>query len=76
MTKEISINLHIAACIYIEQQNFEYAQFILESIQEIDSLNTDSQANIMATWGLWYFRNININFDTSLKEGINYYEKE
>ena len=28
----------------------------------------------MATWGLWYFRNIN-NFDTSLKEGINYYEK-
>lgn len=73
--KEISINLHIAACIYIEQQNFEYAQFILESIQEIDSLNTDSQANIMATWGLWYFRNIKINFDTSLKEGINYYEK-
>ncbi|QWH14972.1 hypothetical protein EXW38_18850 [Bacillus mycoides] len=73
--KEISINLHMAARIYIEQQNFEYAQFILESIQDIDSLNTDSQANIMATWGLWYFRNINCNFDTSLNEGIHYYQE-
>lgn len=73
--KSFSINLHVAARMYIEQQNFEYAQFILESIQDIDSLNTDSQANIMATWGLWYFRNININFDTSLKEGINYYQE-
>lgn len=73
--KSFSINLHVTARMYIEQQNFEYAQFILESIQDIDSLNTDSQANIMATWGLWYFRNININFDTSLKEGINYYEE-
>lgn len=73
--KPISITLHAAARMYIEQQNFEYAQFILESIQDIDSLNTDSQANIMATWGLWYFRNININFDTSLKEGMNYYQE-
>lgn len=73
--KPISINLHVAARMYIEQQNFEYAKFILESIQDIDSLNTDSQANIMATWGLWYFRNINCNFDTSLKEGIHYYQE-
>ncbi|MDM5258869.1 SIR2 family NAD-dependent protein deacylase [Bacillus toyonensis] len=73
--KPISITLHATARMYIEQQNFEYAQFILESIQGIDSLNTYSKANIMATWGLWYFRNININFDTSLKEGINYYQE-
>lgn len=70
-----SMNFFFIARLYIEEQHFEYAQFILESIQDINFLNTDSQANLMATWGLWYFRNMNCNFDTSLKEGIRYYQE-
>ncbi|WP_241669702.1 hypothetical protein [Bacillus cereus] len=73
--KSTSTNLFFLARLYIEEQHFEYAQFILESIQDINFFNTDSQANLMATWGLWYFRNTNCNFDTSLKEGIRYYQE-
>lgn len=73
--KLISTSLYKSAKIYIEKQDFEYAQFILESLQDINSLDTDSQANLMATWGLWYFKNINCGFDTSLKKGIQYYKK-
>ncbi|MGG0515863.1 SIR2 family NAD-dependent protein deacylase [Bacillus pseudomycoides] len=73
--KLISTSLYKSAKIYIEKQDFEYAQFILESLQDINSLDTNSQANLMATWGLWYFKNINCGFDTSLKKGIQYYKK-
>lgn len=73
--KLISTSLYKSAKIYIEKQDFEYAQFILESLQDINSLDTDSQANLMATWGLWYFKNINFGFDTSLKKGIQYYKR-
>ncbi|PGB42877.1 hypothetical protein COM02_24380 [Bacillus toyonensis] len=71
----ISTNFFFLARLYIEEQHFESAQFILESIQDINFFNIDSQANLMATWGLWYFRNTNCNFDTSLKEGIRYYQE-
>ncbi len=73
--KSIYTKLYTAANLCIEHQNFEYAQHILESLQDIDSLNIICQANIMASWGLWYFRNMNCNFDTALKEGIHYYQK-
>ncbi|MDA2461112.1 hypothetical protein PDN45_13170 [Bacillus cereus] len=73
--KSISTKLYTAANLYIEHQNFEYAQHILESLQDIDSLSIICQANIMASWGLWYFRNMNCNFDTALEEGIHYYQK-
>lgn len=73
--KLISTRLYKIAKIYIEKQDFEYAQFILESLQDINPLDTNSQANLMATWGLWYFKNINCCFDTSLKKGIQYYKR-
>lgn len=73
--KVISTKLYTAARLYIEYQDFEAAQLILESLQEIDSLDIVTRANIMATWGLWYFRNMNLNFDVALKEGINCYQE-
>ncbi|MDA2379201.1 hypothetical protein PDN17_23145 [Bacillus cereus] len=73
--KLISTGLYTSAKIYVEKQDFEYAQFILESLQDINTLDTDSQANIMATWGLWYFRNIDCDFDTALKKGVQYFKK-
>ncbi|MEN8644001.1 hypothetical protein ABFE25_04770 [Bacillus toyonensis] len=73
--KLISTGLYKSAQVYIEKQDFEYAQFILESLQDINSLDTNSQANLMATWGLWYFKNINCDFDTALKNAKQYFNK-
>ncbi|MBZ4222481.1 hypothetical protein LAE98_10255 [Bacillus wiedmannii] len=73
--KVISTKLYTAARLYIEYQDLEAAQLILESLQEIGSLDIVTQANIMATWGLWYFRNMNLTFDMALKEGINCYQE-
>ncbi|MDZ4414856.1 hypothetical protein ORL59_14805 [Bacillus cereus] len=73
--KLISTDLYKSAKVYIEKQDFEYAQFILESLQDINSLDTNSQANLMATWGLWYFKNINNDFDTALKNAKQYFNK-
>ncbi|PFF41474.1 hypothetical protein CN357_31640 [Bacillus cereus] len=60
---------------YIECQQFDYAKTLLEKLLENKFFATETQANIMASWGLWHFKNKNISVDIALTNGLNYYEK-
>lgn len=57
---------------YIEHQDFDEAKSLLEKIKNLE-FNTECQANVLATWGLWYFRNDSIDNNIALKNAINYY---
>lgn len=56
----------------IEHQNFEKAESLLKDIEDL-GFNTDCQADMLATWGLWYFRNKDIDIKTAFKKAIDYY---
>lgn len=60
--------------LYIEHQEFEYAKFILKNLEDFE-FGPTSQANLMAIWGLWHFRNYNIDADVAFKNGIDCYTK-
>ncbi|WP_233198006.1 hypothetical protein [Bacillus mycoides] len=66
--------LFTIASAYINSKNFEYARFILESVPELN-FSILCKAEILATWGRLYFRNDCIDFNISLKNGIDYYTK-
>lgn len=59
---------------YIDSKQFEYAKNILEIAQNLKLIPL-FHAELMASWGLWYFRNPLNDFNTSLENAINYYTK-
>lgn len=71
----INSRINEIASLFIDQKDFEYAKFILQKAETLNILHKESHAHIMATWGLWYFRNENISFSDSLKTGLAYYQK-
>ncbi|PGO92082.1 hypothetical protein COA03_28020 [Bacillus cereus] len=71
----IDTRINEIACLFIERKDFKYAKFILEKTETINTLDKTSYALILATWGLWYFRNESISPSTSLESGLEYYKK-
>lgn len=59
---------------YIDSEQFDYAKNILEIAQNLKLIPL-FHAELMASWGLWYFRNTLNDFNTSLENAINYYTK-
>ncbi|PGE43161.1 hypothetical protein COM53_27255 [Bacillus toyonensis] len=59
---------------YIDSEQFDYAKNILEIAQNLKLIPL-FHAELMASWGLWYFRNTLNDFNTSLENAVNYYTK-